>query len=207
MTMPKVDFSALKSPGPVTSVVAAWEPAVSNGENPERGFGGRVYFYDSELNRPVKIKGTVVVYAFDEDGRCQWDAKPNEGYVFDSKTLNSRGVYAKSKLGHSYNLWIPIDAAKPDSPSRKISLIVRYIPDKGPSPPPSSQATVHLPGRRDQERFVAQVEVNAWDGPIQEANLRLAASRPIPERARLTEERIIESNPDRIRTMQAATIR
>ena len=207
MMMPKVDFSALKSPGPVTSVIAAWEPAVSNGENPERGFGGRVYFYDSEMNRPVRIKGKVVVYAFDEDGRCQWDAKPNEGYVFDSKTLNSKGVYAKSKLGHSYNLWIPIDAARPDSPSRRISLIVRYIPDKGSSPPPSSQATVHLPGRRDQERFAAQVEVNAWDGPIQEANLRLAAGRPIPERARLTEEHMIESNPDRLRTMQSETIR
>jgi len=206
MSVPKVDFSALKSPGPVTSVIAAWEPAVSNGEKPERGFGGRVYFYDSELNRPVKIKGKVVVYAFDEDGRCQWDAKPNEGYVFDSKTLNSRGVYAKSKLGHSYNLWIPIDPARPDSPSRKISLIVRYIPEKGSSVV-SSQATAHLPGRRDQERFAAQVEVNEWDGPIQQAGLRSAASRPLPERARLTEERMIGSNPDRLRTMQSETIR
>jgi len=206
MTMPKVDMSALKSPGPVTSVIAAWEPAVSNGENPERGFGGRIYFYDSEQNRPVKIKGTVVVYAFDEDGRCQWDAKPNEGFVFDNKTLNSKGVYAKSKLGHSYNLWIPLDAARPDNPSRKISLIVRYIPEKGSSVV-SQQATAHLPGRRDQERFIAQVEVNEWDGPIQQVALRSAAVRPLPERARLTEERMIESNTDRSRTMQSATIR
>ena len=204
--IPKVDLSVLKSPGPVTSVIAVWEPAVSNGENPERGFGGKVYFYDSELNRPVKIKGTVVVYAFDEEGRSPWDAKPDEGYVFDNKTLNSKGVYAKSKLGHSYNLWVPIDEANPESPSRKISLIVRYIPEKGSPPPPSPQATVHLPGRRDQELSVAQIEVNEWDGPIQQTGLRPAAGRPLPERARLTEEHVIESNPDRFRTMQAATI-
>jgi len=206
MTMPKADFSALKSPGPVTSVIAAWEPAVSNGEKTERGFGGRVYFYDSEMNRPVKIKGTVIVYAFDEDGRSQWDAKPNEGYVFDSKTLNSRGVYSKSKLGHSYSLWIPIDEAKPENPSRKISLIVRYIPEKGASVV-SSQATAHLPGRRDQEQLVAKVATNEWEGVIHEMGLRPAAGRPLPERARLTEERIIESNPNRLRAMQSATIR
>ena len=204
MSLPKVDLSALKSPGPVTTVMAAWEPAVSNGENPERGFGGRVYFYDSEQNRPVRIKGTVVVYAFDEEGRDEWDARPNEGFVFDNKTLNSRGVYAKSRLGHSYNLWIPLDEARPDSPSRKISLIVRYIPERGSSVV-SSQTTVHLPGRRDQERLFTSVEVNEFDGPGQQIGLR-SSVRSIPERARLTEEHIIES-ADRQRTMQAATIR
>ena len=207
MTMPKVDMSALKTPGPATTVVAAWEPAVSNGENPQRGFGGRVYFYDSEQNRPVKIKGTVIVYAFDENGRSPWDSKPDEGFVFDNKTLNSKGVYAKSKIGHSYNLWIPVDPAKPENPSRKISLIVRYIPEKGSSIV-SSQTTAHLPGRHDQEQFIAKIETSEWDGPIQQAGLtRPSAVRPIPERARLTEERLIESNTNRSRTMQATTIR
>jgi len=198
-------MSALRSPGPVTKVIAAWEPAVSNGENPERGFGGRVYLFDSDMQRPVRARGTIVVYAFDEDGRCEWNAKPNEGYVFNSRTLNSREVYSRSSLGHSYRLWVPIDTSRPDSPARKISLIVRYIPDKGSSVV-SPQTTAHLPGRRDQERLIAEVEVNQHVGTIQEVGLR-PTSRPIPERARLTEERIIESNADRSRTMQAATIR
>jgi len=206
MSMPKVDMSALRSPGPVASVIAAWEPAVSNGENPERGFGGRVYLFDSDMQRPVRARGTIVVYAFDEEGRCQWNAKPNEGYVFDSRTLNSREIYSRSSLGHSYSLWIPIDEARPNSPARKISLIVRYIPDKGSSVV-SSQATAHLPGRREQEQFIAQVEINERVGTIQEAGLRPAETRPVSERARLTEERTIESNADRLRTMQAATIR
>jgi len=199
-------MSALRSPGPVASVIAAWKPAVSNGENPERGFGGRVYLFDSDGQRPVRARGTIVVYAFDEDGRCEWNAKPNEGFVFDSRTLNSREIYSRSSLGHSYSLWIPIDEARPDSPARKISLIVRYIPDNGSSVV-SQQATAHLPGRRDQERLIAQVEINEQVGTIQETGFRSATTRPIPERARLTEERVIESNADRSRTMQAATIR
>jgi len=207
MTMPKVDMSALRSPGPVTTVIAAWGPAVSNGENPERGFGGRVYFYDAEQNRPVKVKGTVVVYAFDEDGRDKWDAKPNEGFVFSSKTLNSKEVYSKTTLGHSYRLWIPIDdATRQDNPARKISLIVRYIPEKGSSVV-SAQTTTQLPGRGDQEQFIADVELSEWDSPIQEAIRRSAPPRSVPERARLSEERVLESNIERSRTMESATIR
>jgi len=206
MVVPKVDMSALKSPGPVTTVIAAWQPAVSNGENPERGFGGRVYFYDAEQNRPIKVKGTVIVYTFDEDGRDKWDAKPNEGYVFNSKTLNSKGVYSKTKMGHSYCLWIPIEQARPENPARKISLIVRYAPDNG-STVMSSQTTSLLPGRYDQEQFISKVDLNEWDSPIQEAVLSHGSVRPIPTRASLTEERIIEVNAEHSRTMESATIR
>ena len=204
MTIPKPDMSAWKPAGPVTTVLASWGTAVSNGENPERGFGGRVYFYDQDMVRPVKVKGTVIVYAFDEDGRSQFDAKPNEGYVFDSKTLNSKGVYSKSKLGHSYNLWIPLDEAKPESPSRKISLIVRYIPEHGASVV-SPQTTAHLPGRREQDLLAAQVEESEFDGTaIQRVPV---PQRSVPERVSLTEERLIESNVGRARTMQSVAIR
>ena len=189
---PQVDLSALKAPGPVTTVVAAWEPAVSSSENPMRGFGGRVYFYDQEKNRPVKAKGTVVVYAFDEEGRAPRDSKPNEGFVFDEKTLNSKGVYKKSKLGHSYNLWIPWDSAGPEGEARKISLIVRYIPKKGSSAV-SKQATVHLPGRRDYT-----MTASSESRTIQEV---------LAPPTTLTEERIIDSNVNRPLALQAVTIK
>lgn len=159
-SLPKPDFSAWKPAGPVTTVAAAWEPAVSSGENPMRGFGGRVYFYDQAMTKPVKATGTVIVYAFDEEGRAPTDSRPNEGFVFDNKTLNSKGVYKKSKIGHSYNLWIPWDAAGPEGKAKKISLIVRYIPEKGGSVT-SSQSTAYLPGRRDpQVMAVRAAEVN-----------------------------------------------
>jgi hypothetical protein len=156
LRMPEVDFSRFTPPGPVTSVVAAWEPAISHGENPERGFGGRVYFHDQDM-RPVRIRGTVIVYYFIEDGRKPGDARPNEGIVFDEATLNSRGVYQRTSLGHSYNLWVPVDVAGPDRPAMKVSLIVRFIPNQG-TPQMSSMSTVHLPGRRGQEMETTQAE-------------------------------------------------
>ena len=158
-TLPKPDFSALKPAGPVTKVVATWGPGVSdgnNGEQPMRGFAGRVFFYDQDMTRPIKVDGTVVVYIFDEEGRAEDDSKPDEGIVFDDKTLNSRGVYVKSKIGHAYNLWVPFDAAGPDGAAKKVSLIVRYIPKPGKgSSQVSMQSTVHLPGKRS-ETLVAQ---------------------------------------------------
>ena len=205
MTMPKVDLSALKPPGPVTTVIAAWEPAVSNGDKPMRGFGGRVYFYDQETARPVKVDGTVVVYAFDEDGRLPSDSKPTEGFVFDEKALNNKGVYKKSKLGHSYNLWVPWDSAGPDGQAKKISLIVRYIPKKG-SQVVSQQTTAYLPGKQTPE-LMAAYEERQESGSIQQTSLRSPIERPMPQRARLTEERVIESNADRPQTLQAVTIR
>ena len=204
---PQVDMSALKPPGPVTTVAAAWEPAVSpavsDGEKPMRGFGGRVYLYDQDMLRPVKAKGTIVVYVFDEEERMPGDEKPNEGIVFSEKMLNSKGIYKKSKVGHSYNLWIPIDEAGPEGQAKKISLIVRYIPDKGGSSITSTQSTTHLPGRRNGEMMTAQSET----GQIHQTSAqRLLSNRLPPERARLTEERIIES-ADRPQTLQAVTIR
>ena len=183
------DLSALKPPGPVATVVAAWEPAVSNGENSMRGFGGRVYLYDHEMNRPVKAKGTIVVYVFDEDGRLPDDARPDEGIVFNSKVLNSNEVYEKSKLGHSYRLWVPIDQAGPNGRARNISLIVRYIPEKG-AQKTSSQMTVRLPGRR--ETMFAQSD---WQ--IQtETHTALA-----------NQGRVMESTVNRQQALQAVTIR
>jgi hypothetical protein len=183
LKVPQIDLSGLKPPGPVATVVAAWEPAVSNGDNPQRGFGGRVYLYDQE--RPVKAKGTIVVYIFEEDGRKPGDEKPNEGLVFTEKMLNTKGVYQKSKIGHSYNLWVPVDAAGPDGPAKKVSLIVRYIPEKGSSIV-SSQTTAHLPGRRNGEVVVAQTDWNIRTEtmPIQQVSAhrepteRPASARP-----------------------------
>ena len=210
LNVPQVDMSALKPPGPVTTVVAAWEPAVSNGENPMRGFGGRVYLYDQEMLRPVKAKGTLVVYIFEEDGRQPGDEKPDEGLVFNEKTLNSRGIYKKSKMGHSYNLWVPVDAAGPDGPAKKVSLIVRYIPEKGSSIV-SSQATAHLPGRRSDGTMVAaqpEWQIQQESGSIQQVSAhRPPSERPVPQRQQSQEVRMIESHADRPTALQAVTIR
>jgi len=208
LKMPQMDTSFLKPPGPVTSVVASWTPAISNGENPERGFGGRVYFHDQDM-RPVKTKGTVIVYVFEEDGRMPCDPKPDEGVVFDEKTLNSKGIYAKSSLGHSYNLWVPIDADGPEGQAKKVSLLVRYIPNQG-TPQFSSLTTTHLPGRRGQETIgnqpdwqiheKSEVLHQAWADPF-------SSNQVEPVQRRVQPERHAFSNSARPQAMEAVTIR
>jgi hypothetical protein len=197
--MPNVDFSTLTPPGPITSVIAAWEPAVSSGENSMRGFGGRVYFHDRDL-RPAKVKGRVIVYVFDEDGRLPGDEKPNEGIVFDEKILNSKEIYKKSKLGHSYNLWIPLDSAGPEGKAKKVSLIVRYEPDKG-APVVSSQATVFLPGRHEAAMMAQNWQTRTNEGPIQQAGARAPLGR-LPEQGEFPVD-----PRERLQMMEAVTIR
>ena len=39
------------------------------GHPPIRGFGGRLMFYEGKSEEPIKVDGTLVVYAFDETNR------------------------------------------------------------------------------------------------------------------------------------------
>lgn len=128
---------------PVRSVVAFWTEAVIERTSgpPYRGFGGRLLFYPADMSQPVKVQGTVVVYAFDEDLPPPENLKPVRKYVFTNEQLQD--VYSESKLGPSYNLLIPWEEFSPQA--RRISLIVRYIPDNGPSVV-SEQVKVFLPG-------------------------------------------------------------
>ena len=196
----KPDVSSLLPPGPPTQVVAVWEPAVKHsGENkPERGFGGRVFFYDQSMKKPIKVKGNVVVYAFDEEGRRADDTQPSRSYVFEEKDVKK--LYSKSKLGPSYSFWVPWDAEGPDGNVKKVSLIVRYVPKVGSSVV-SSQALVYLPGKAGQSELLAKAE---WD-------TRSSHENSIQEVAAMTKkestlrEATIESN-NRSGTMQTTTI-
>ena len=197
----KPDVSALLPPGPPTQVVAVWEPAVKHSADkdaPERGFGGRVFFYDQSMKKPVKVKGNVVVYAFDEEGRREDDNEPSRSYIFEEKDVKK--LYSKSKLGPAYSFWVPWDAEGPNGDVKKVSLIVRYVPAVGSSVV-SSQALVYLPGKSGQTELQAKAE---WDtrssfaGSIQDAAL-------LAKRESTLREAVIESN-DRSNTMQTTTI-
>lgn len=194
------DFSHLKPAGPPARAVAAWEPAVRHdGEKtPERGFAGRVYFYDQDARKPVKAKGNVVVYAFDEEDRKPGDNAPTRSYFFAKNDVKK--LYSKSKLGHSYNFWVPWDTEGPEGNVKKVSLIVRYLPDVGSSVV-SSQAAVYLPGKSGQTELAAKTEwdrITHFEGTIQEV-AGLKNGPPI-------KENLIEGNDDRPLRMQTATI-
>ncbi|MDR2754929.1 MAG: hypothetical protein LBC20_04420 [Planctomycetaceae bacterium] len=214
----KPDLSVLKPAGPPAQAVAVWEPAVKHetGLEPQRGFGGRVYFYDQESKKPIKINGNIVVYAFDEENRKPDDNAPTRSYLFDKDDIKK--LYSKSKLGPSYNFWIPWDSEGADGKTKKVSLIVRYIPEVGSSVV-SSQAAVYLPGKLEQTEFMAK---NNWEnrkiqGDTQEGIIQQVAhwspndpktsanntdskhSQPV--------EHLVESNNNRTPTMKISTIR
>lgn len=208
------DLSALKPAGPAAKAIAAWEPAVKHdGDQPaQRGFGGRVYFYDAAAKKPIKVKGNVVVYAYDEEGRKADDSVPTRSFMFDAKDL--KRYYSKSKLGHSYNFWVPWDSQGPDGKAKKISLIVRYIPEKGSSVV-SSQVAAYLPGKMNQNEMMAKTEWEQRQGasPMLPEGIRQVSyseQKPMGQNVNgqgpLLEERLIESNENRPQAMQTATI-
>lgn len=133
---------AMKAP---MKVVAVWTDTVlTEGMKPAtRGFGGRLMFYDVEGGKPIKVKGTLTVYAFDETDRDVEQTKPDRKYMFTTEQFEKH--YSKSSLGHSYSVWLPWDAA--GGPLKEISLLVRFTPEKAPVVI-GEASKQHLPGVR-----------------------------------------------------------
>lgn len=133
---------------PPMKVVAVWTDTVlTQGLAPAtRGFGGRVMFYAVEGGKPIKVRGTLTVYAFDETGRDVESTKPDRKFIFTPEQFEKH--YSKSALGHSYSVWLPWDAA--GGPLREISLLVRFQPENGTAVV-GDPAKQHLPGPRQEE--------------------------------------------------------
>jgi len=110
-------------------LVAFWTDTTRTeaGKMPERGFGGRMMFYDDGRGKPIKVKGTLSVYAFDEAHRDPKNPRPDRKYVFPAEDLDKH--YSKSELGHSYSFYIPWDAI--DGETKEISLICRFTTQDG----------------------------------------------------------------------------
>jgi hypothetical protein len=116
-------------PGMPTQVVANWTDTMlyNDSQVPVRGFGGRILFYVDGKKDPIKVEGSLVVYAFEEKNSDPNSVKPDRKFVFTKEQLESH--YSKSKIGHSYSVWLPWDDAGGDQ--KEISLIVRFMPEKG----------------------------------------------------------------------------
>lgn len=126
--MPWEDDEELREGTPVR-IVSSWVDTVKHtqGEMPERGFGGRLLFYDEESNDPIKVEGELVVYAFDESNRDPIDNRPTRRFVFPSEQLSLH--MSKSPIGPSYSFFLPWDQV--GGPQAEISLICRFKPAKG----------------------------------------------------------------------------
>lgn len=124
-------------------IVATWAETVRQtpGEPSERGFGGRVYFYDKGAD-PIAVEGRLVVYAFDETDRAPTDHRPTKRFVFPADQLPRN--MSVSEIGPSYSFWLPWGTV--DAPSTHVSLIARFEPVRGGGLLVSDQSRQRLPG-------------------------------------------------------------
>ncbi|MEN1679202.1 MAG: hypothetical protein AAGJ46_06385 [Planctomycetota bacterium] len=125
-------------------VVATWKDAVlqRQGKPAERGFGGRLFFYNNEEVEPIEVEGQLVVYAFDETDRDPTNAAPTKKFVFPPEQFIRHK--SESDLGVSYSVWLPWGQA--GGPSSKISLMARFEPLTGGSLIVSEMSNCYLPG-------------------------------------------------------------
>ena len=115
--------------GTPTRMTCAWTDTVMSqpGKKSQRGFGGRLVFYEEDEKNPIIVDGQLVVYAFDETGRDPTDNKPTRRYVFPAEQMPLH--MSKNQLGASYSFFLPWDEA--GGPKTEISLICRFEPKDG----------------------------------------------------------------------------
>jgi hypothetical protein len=110
------------------SMTAMWTETVMSqaGQPSTRGFGGRLHFFGEDDKKPLKVKGTLTVYAFEGDDKTA-SVKPQKKYIFLPEQLESHE--SESSLGPSYSFWLPWDAV--GGPQKQFSLIARFESKEG----------------------------------------------------------------------------
>ena len=126
----------------VTRMVTSWKDSTvySARKYPERGFGGRIYFYNRNGD-PVKAEGKLVVYAYDESQPREINQVPHRRYVFTSDQLQSH--FSESSIGPSYSVWLPWDGV--GGPPTKVNLVPTFLPAVG-QVVVGQEVRQHLPG-------------------------------------------------------------
>ncbi|MAT14036.1 MAG: hypothetical protein CMJ46_02055 [Planctomyces sp.] len=164
-------------------LVAVWKDTILNQRNQKgvRGFGGRVLFYDSQGKQPIIVKGSLVVYAFDNTTDTN-DPVPDRKFIFKAEDLEKH--YSKAALGHSYSFWIPWDEVGGEP--RKISLLVRFEDESGatvvsdptmqtlPGIPKGYMANRSKKSNKPEDEEEIAITTAAYEEPQK--------ARPIPER-------------------------
>lgn len=121
-----------KEPEPVKPdrMVATWiDTTLSTvGKKPQRGFGGKLMFFEKTSEDPVRVEGNLVVYAFDETDRADHETHPTRKYIFPIEEFARHE--SDSTLGPAYSFWLPWDEV--GGQQRNISLIAKFEPKEGP---------------------------------------------------------------------------
>lgn len=145
-----IPWLADDEPSQATRMIAIWSDTVMTqpGQPGRRGFGGRLMFYKGGsfqkggAERPIKVEGKLIVFAFDDTESDPSRCVPDKKYVFTPEQFAKH--YSKSELGHSYSIWLPWDEV--GGPQKKIALVARFESNDG-ALITSEMTTQLLPGR------------------------------------------------------------
>ena len=165
-------------------VVAFWTDTVrsADGQPSMRGFGGRLMFYDSARGKPVKVAGSLVIYAFDEARADPDNPRPDRKYGFTSEQFEKH--YSKCDLGHSYSFWVPWDEVGGET--KEVGLICRFTPVEGGAVV-SEQVRQLLPGV-NQSAAKPPVEVGGVEvGPVEAGKVKLVQYQQPASQTSMTE--------------------
>ena len=160
-------------------LVAVWTDIVlTRSDGPAiRGFGGRVMFYDKSGKEPIKAKGTLVVYAYDDSKHQKSQMEPDRKFVFRVEEFEKH--YSESRIGHSYSFWLPWGPV--GGMQKEITLIARFKATGG-NEVVGEPANVPLPGAmRDSAEENKRGEPGLSDRRVPEGQVRWASHQtPVP---------------------------
>lgn len=110
-------------------ILAVWSDSVLHqpGQPGVRGFGGRLYFYQSEGTDPIDVEGGLAVYVFDADELDPYKQQPLRKFVFTPEQFVEHK--SKTDLGSSYSVWLPWDEV--GGQAKRLSLISRFQGSQG----------------------------------------------------------------------------
>jgi hypothetical protein len=158
-----------------TRILTIWTDAVHHqaGKKGERGFGGRVVFYEDGSETPIQVDGTLSIYVFaDEAGKES--PEPERKFVFGAEQLKRH--YGKCSLGDSYSVWLPWDVVGGES--RQLTLIARFDSNTGGTVM-SDPAKKMLPGLSKRSESVAEEDESSNGSSGQPSAMASSQLRPL----------------------------
>lgn len=157
----------VKIPSRITVV---WTDSVMSrpGVQPQRGFGGRLMFYENHDEDPIKVDGQLVIYMFDETDRDPENCVPERRIIITADQFKNH--YSKSSVGHSYSVWAPWGDV--GGHRKQISMVARFEPTDGGGSIMSELTKQLLPGTDPPQ--IAEKEnksetENTATSPVQQA--------------------------------------
>ncbi len=119
----KMPWVKEEKPAVIDHILAVWTEAVHSqtGKPAQRGFGGRMIFFDAQ-EKPIEVDGKLTIFVFDDHNINTQDPAAKYKFVFPAEVLPQH--FSKSDLGPSYSFWVPL--ADGNAPTQHFSLVAKF---------------------------------------------------------------------------------